>query len=96
MIDWSLRRRVLVTLLLSLISLATQLFSIWTLGEVRHRVMATIAVISLLAALAMAIFAIVVHRRRGLWVALSALPALLLPVFSVTFGALCTTDESCD
>jgi hypothetical protein len=45
--------------------------------------------VSLLAAFATTVVAVIVHRRRGLWVALSALPALFWPTVTVTLGIHC-------
>jgi hypothetical protein len=81
---------VLVTLLSSLISLAMPWVSVATLGQIRLAITATVALIALIVAFATAVLAIVVHRKRGLWVLLAAVPALFWPVAIISMVTACS------
>jgi hypothetical protein len=76
----------LVTLLLSLISFGFPWMSVVTAGKVRLAVTATIALVALVLSFATVALAIAVHRRRGLWVACMAIPALFWPTLELSFA----------
>jgi hypothetical protein len=44
----------------------------------------------------MTVLAIVVHRKRGLWVILAAVPALFWPAVVISFVAACSINGDCD
>jgi hypothetical protein len=83
---WRLRRFLFVAALLSLVSLGAPWISILTAGRMRLAITAKVALISLIAPFAATIVAVIVHKRRGLWVALAALPALFWPVLATSIG----------
>jgi hypothetical protein len=68
-----------VTLLLSLISFGVPWISVVTAGKVR------LAATALVLSFATVALAIEVHRKRGLWVALMAIPALFWPTLELSF-----------
>jgi hypothetical protein len=92
---WRLRPFLFVAALLSLVSLVAPWISILTVGRIRLAITATVALISLIATFAATVAAVIVHKRRGLWVALTALPALFWPVLAVSIGVACSI-EDCD
>jgi hypothetical protein len=92
---WRLRPFLFVAALLSLVSLAAPWISILTAGRIRLAITATVALISLIATFAATVAAVIVHKRRGLWVALMALPALFWPVFAASIRVACSI-EDCD
>jgi hypothetical protein len=90
-----LRRLLFVAALLSLASFGAPWISILTAGRIRLAITATVALISLIATLATTIVAVIVHKRRGLWIVLVALPALFWPVFATSIRVACSI-EDCD
>jgi hypothetical protein len=92
---WRLRLFLFVAALLSLVSLGAPWISILTAGRIRLASTTTVALISLIATFATTVAAVIVHKRRGLWVALAALPALFWPVLATSISAACSI-EDCD
>lgn len=74
-----------VTLLSSLISFGVPWISVVTAGKVRLAATATIAIVALVLSFATVALAIAVHPKRGLWVALMAIPALFWPTLELSF-----------
>jgi hypothetical protein len=92
---WRLRPFLFVAALLSLVSFGAPWISILTAGRIRLAVTATAALISLIATFATTVLAVIAHKRRGLWVALVALPALFWHVFATSISVACLI-EDCD
>jgi hypothetical protein len=91
----SLATLILVTLLLSLVSVVMPWLSVMTLGRLRLLVTGALAILALVAAFATAVYAILVHGRRGFWVLLAAVPALFWPTVTISIVTACTI-EDCD
>jgi hypothetical protein len=71
-----------VTFVASLISFVMP----WMAGSV-GRIRIGISIATLIVAFCTAVLAIVVHRKRGLWVILAAVPALFWPAVVISFVA---------
>jgi hypothetical protein len=81
---------VYVTLLSSMICLIMPWLSVATAGQIRLFITAPIALAAFVLAIATTLFAVVLYRTRGLWVALGAVPALFWPVALVSFLTACS------
>ena len=95
MAGWRLRPFLFVAALLSLASFGAPWISILTVGRIRLAITATVALISLIATLATTVVAVIVHKGRGLRVALLALPALFWPLFVISIRVACSFQD-CD
>jgi ABC-type spermidine/putrescine transport system permease subunit II len=84
-----------VTLIASLISFGGPLLSVATLGRIRLMITATVAAVALVVTIATVVLAIAVHRKRGLWTILAAVPVLFWPVVIISFSAECAMYD-CD
>jgi hypothetical protein len=84
-----------ITLLASLISLGMPWLSVASAGRIWLPVTATVAIIAFIAVFATTVLAVVVHRTRGLWVILAAVPALFWPAVAIIIIAACTMYD-CD
>lgn len=80
-----------VTFVASLISFVMP----WMAGSV-GRIKIGISIATLIVAFCTAVLAIVVHRKRGLWVILAAVPALFWPAVVISFVAACSMYGDCD
>jgi hypothetical protein len=80
---------VLAAFLSSLASFAIPWVSVLTAGRIRLVMTATFALIMLLAAFAIAVLAVAVHTRRGLWAAAAAAPAMFWPALVLSLGVHC-------
>jgi hypothetical protein len=83
---------------LLVITLAASLISFglpWMAGSV-GRIRIGISIATLIVAFCTAALAIVVHRKRGLWVILAAVPALFWPAVVISFVAACSINGDCD
>jgi hypothetical protein len=85
-----LRTLFVVTLLSSLISVGMPWASVATLGQIRLAITAPVALIAFIVAFATTVLAIVVHRKRGLWVLLAAIPALFWPIAIISMVTACS------
>jgi hypothetical protein len=94
-VGWRLRSFLSVAASLSLVSFGAPWISLLTAGRIRLAIPATVATISLIATFATIVLAVIVHKRRGLWVALVAFPALFWPVFATSIIVACSI-EDCD
>ena len=83
---------------LLVITLAASLISFglpWMTGSV-GRIRIGISIATLIVAFCTAVLAIFVHRKRGLWVILAAVPALFWPGIVISFVATCWINGDCD
>ena len=80
-----------VTLAAALVSFGSP----WVGGLV-GRIWFAIALAAFVVAIATAALAVVVHRKRGLWAILAAVPALIWPALAITFVAACSNYGDCD
>jgi succinate dehydrogenase hydrophobic anchor subunit len=67
----------------------------WMAGSV-GRIRIGVSIATLIVAFCMTVLAIVVHRKRGLWVILAAVPALFWPAVVISFVAACSINGDCD
>jgi hypothetical protein len=83
---------------LLVITLAASLISFgfpWMSGSV-GRIRIGISIAALIVAFCTTVLAIVVHRKRGLWAILAAVPALFWPAVVISFVAACSINGDCD
>jgi hypothetical protein len=78
-----------VTLAAALISLGLPWIGVGRLGRAA-------AIAAFVVAIATTALAVVVHRKRGLWAILAAVPALIWPALAITFVAACSNYGDCD
>jgi ethanolamine transporter EutH len=78
-----------VTLAAALISLGLPWISVGRIGF-------AVAFAAFVVAIATTALAIVVHRKRGLWTILAAIPALFWPAVAISFAATCSIYGDCD
>lgn len=86
----------LAQLLSSLASFGAPWLAVLTDGRIAYDLTAVIAIVTLIVSAAMAGYAIFVHRIRGLWVALAALPVLFWPALTISLGLMCAMYGDCD
>jgi hypothetical protein len=78
-----------VTLAAALISLGLPWIGVGWLGRAA-------AIAAFVVAIATTALAVVVHRKRGLWAILAAVPALFWPAVAISFVANCSIYGDCD
>jgi hypothetical protein len=88
--DWRLRTFLFAAAPLSFVAFGAPWISVLTLGRIRFAVTATITLIALIAVFAATVLAVIVHKKRGLWVALVTVPALFWPVVVASIGVTCS------
>ena len=78
-----------VTLAAALISLGLPWIGVGRIGRAA-------AIAAFVVAIATTALAVVVHRKRGLWAILAAVPALFWPAVAISFVANCSIYGDCD
>jgi hypothetical protein len=84
-----------ITLIASLISFGAPWISVRILGRIRLAIIVAVTGVAFVGAVATAVYAIAIHRKRGVWVTLAALPALFWPVFVASMVTSCWMSD-CD